>query len=298
MGIAEKFSNFKMKQEDRISEKDKKFLETLETVTKKTLDFYHAYYDCVTRGKEEYKDIDLDPRIQSFIVSDLGVLDKAVNLHKQFREIIFAYFRTEYRCESVKDVEKPDLGIYHDVERDHVKYGRWKETRLDIDKVWICPKYEKIVDEIINILGGMSFSELSTKEIKDKLKNECLNRYNNTWKVSVKGNVIKWTGGYISNDIFSSHPYRLNSVEFFNAFLDAYSMYLYGVVKPITGMEKFYDHYYVYLEDEDFSGITPTCEGNVIDSIKIFKNGRIDFKFNTAAQAREFARVWMGYTLV
>lgn len=305
MSLADKFAGFTVKQTDRISADDKNFCETLQSVTNRTLSVYHAWYDCYLKEEEIYEAREIEHgTFREFRVSDFGVLKAAEELHKNFRAKIFSYFRTTYHVETIKDDDDYDFGFYEVEKTCGQHIGWYNRKKLVKDRLWEKVNYQKVVDDIIAKLGGMSFTELAIKEVKDELHDTVYHERSwkdTNWTISVKGNTIKYQDGYgyLEQRWNAADGWEYHNPSYLRAFLKAYSMMLYGkVYHTLPGLEMFYK-YTVYLSCDDFSnGLVPTCGGNIIEKIKIFKNGRVDIKFQTAEQARDFAREWMGYTLV
>lgn len=288
MSLLGKFSNFEVKSTDRISEEDKEFLQHHEKMYKNALSVYKRVYSLYKEEYEKYsQDVIKQYEYSDFLVGDFGIPKKIDSVQKAYASYIYSYFERKYKVSLENNFKESDL------ERKYYRYNRNDEIKeLEVTEI----DYNKIIDDIIDQLGGLSFADRAIKEVKDALKDKCYNGYHDDWNIKVKGNTITYSGyGYV-DDAWHRGNYEVHSPDFIRKFMEAVSMERYGDKRHICGLDCIYE-YSVYLdEDEMKNGLFPVDVP--VEKIKFFKNGRIDIKFKEAEQARKFAREWCGYTLV
>lgn len=288
MSILGKFDNFNVKSTDRISEEDKKFLQHHEKMYKNALEVYKKVYAMYKEEYEKYtKDILEEYRYSDFLINDFGVPKKVDAVQSEYISKIYSYFERKYRVSLENRVFKGS-----NLDREYYRYRDDSEV-----KQLVVPEYDYniVIDDIIDQLGGLSFADRAIKEVKDALRDKCYNSYRDIWYVKIKGNTISYNGyGWIEQRY--SGEYQVHSEDVVRPFLKALSFERYGEERQIYGLSKLYN-YSIYLdEDEVKNGLNPIDVP--VEKIKFFKNGRIDFKFTDAEQARKFIREWCGYTLV
>lgn len=288
MSLAGKFGNFEIKKSDRISQEDQAWLTHREELYKRAIMINKSVYDMYRAEYATYSEEDLeDYKYSSFLVGDFGVPKRIDEIQNNYISGIISYFANKYHVE-LENPFKP-----YDYSRDMYRYNKKdpiKELVVDIID------YHMVLDKIFDQLGGLSFKEKAEKEIKDKLREKCYNKYRDSWDIKIKGDKFSYTGGYCSKDAWSDR-YKFHSVEWLHALLDALSYNTFDAKVSIPALDKLYGYSWIDLYEDDIqNGFAAISVG--VKHIKFFKNGRVDITFKDAEFCRNFARDWCGYTLV
>jgi len=155
----------------------------------------------------------------------------------------------------------------------------------------ISIKHDIIVDEIISQLEGYNFTDKAEKEIKDEFKNAL--RYD---KIKIKNTKIS-IESFFQLDYFNvkygTYEVGYGSDEKFYKLFKALSHFLYG------STENFFSDTYSTITRETNDNVFKTHDihtKDMIKTLKVYKNGKIDLEFNTPDHMRKFAREYCGYT--
>lgn len=154
--------------------------------------------------------------------------------------------------------------------------------------------YNDILDHIFIELGGFNFEEKAVKEIKDKLKDKVMRGYDNRIDVLIKNKKVVFPN-YFYIDSWDKKWGKLkisyNAYKNFDTLLTALSHYeqetthntyqgIYEIITNETGDRVFTNHYLMHIKAE---------------SMKIFKNGKVEITFLTPEFAQQFAKEYCGY---
>ncbi len=158
-----------------------------------------------------------------------------------------------------------------------------KKYDVKIDKYGLVEKYkngielETLLNEILEQLDGLTFTELQDKQIKDAVKDDV-----NYSKVKLKGCSVT-IGSFVYLDSIFSDRLSYNSIDKMSNLIKGIEHYngdkfetlreLSDAITPIQGHKVFTTH-----------------EINLpkTRSIKLFKNGRVDIHFTSSEYANEF----------
>lgn len=149
-------------------------------------------------------------------------------------------------------------------------------------------RYEQIVDEIFVQLGGFSFEERAMNEFLERTWNACHYRYDYSWNNIKEGDEhfeIKNAILRIPNGVHVSYHSEYTPTEDFLTILDAIAFYQCGRMNE--GHLWFPDFRSTYSGPKE--NVVYTRNMSKVESIKCFKNGRVDIKFRSAAYVQEFA---------
>jgi len=274
MNLLEKFDNLEIKNEDRISEEDKMFCEEQEDIFKKLIVIYDEF---ILKLKE------IEPIIENhrnkyskkedycYVTTAYGgsiagsdSLEESKNKMKnQFVESICNYFERKY------NVTLKEESIY-------------KKYNTSIT-------YNNIIDEIFIQLNGFNFKEKAVLEMKNKFKKVL--EYKD---VAVKKNKLIITNFFWVDQWdkkYGTYKMSYNSREDFYSLLRCISHFEQGTIKnTYEGILYKIDR----LQNDDLF-----CEHVMmcikLESIKLFKNGKIEIKFLSNEYAQEFAREYCDY---
>mgnify|MGYP007060426494 CR=1 FL=1 len=155
-------------------------------------------------------------------------------------------------------------------------------------------RYEQIVDEIFVQLGGFSFQERAMNEFLKSCwdmshrKDWRTDQYNEEFEI--KNDTLRLSGSwvYCDENKWMTHPvpeYRPSQA--LKVILDALVHYENGKLK--SGAEWFPELFKYDTEENQFE----IHYMGKIKSIKLFKNGRVDIKFRSAAFVQEFVEQYL-----
>lgn len=288
MSLVDKFSGFEVKNDERISAEDKAYLEKLQEIYDGTLTFYSRVEALYNEESEKYtKDVrEILGTYSAVFSNDMDVRKRVCGLQLGFINQIYAYFRDKYK-----------LIINDNREKEERKYDSYKFYK-DVPKEVISELYERrsykpIVDDILSQLGGMTFDELSVLQIKDRMKKASF--YYDKWWIELKNNTIKCDSVYVSKAWYDE-KYTISRNEFMAVLPDALGLFIEG--RSESPYLSFMRKYSIELTEEEMKNGITFPDGLKLKSIKFYKKGRMDLKFEKAEYAREFAREYCGYTMV
>lgn len=283
MSMLEKFKNFEVKEEDQISDADKRFLENWEKQYESVIQFYRDVY---AQSKEVENNMDPTsiPQYSSLRLENFQdkVLKMVCEIQREYPDHIYSHFRRGYQIE-IKSNE--DLLS----EKYQVPY---KATEEQVEKLFTLQDYHAYVADILDQTGGQTFDDLARQQLKGKMKEACLD-YNSNWTISLKGKTLKYTGWAFS-EWFSRYT---SEDKFIIKFSQALGYFIFGgpvmpyELLPITNKHR------LELNEEEMKNGFQFSESFVLEKIKFFKNGRIDIKFRKEEDARKFVNEWCGYPI-
>lgn len=258
--LLDKFDTIEVNNNTRISSEDQAFCEDQERQYKEFIKFADDYIVNLTYNSLQNIFFNSEDLIKE--------MSKTKEANKEeFISNIVDHFRRKYRV----TLESQPLQ---------------KKYNLDIT-------YSLIVDEIIEQLGGFNFTDKASQEIKDKFKN-IVNGYRSNY-VSIKKNKLilnsffnidsfdkKWGGDY-----GISYYYK---EDFYHLFV-ALSHFEQGTVK--NTYERTLQTIDYEKGDKVFKEHSLMCIK--AESIKLFKNGKVEILFLTPEYAQEFAKEYCGY---
>lgn len=208
MSIAEKFGKFEIKETDRISKEDQKWLEHREEIYKRTLAACKTVYGIYKSEHDQYSEGELEEfRYSGMLVDDFKVLKNLDTLQNDYVSGIFSHFSNKYHVNLENKNKNSDL------ERRYYRSSSDKGAirPLEVEEI----DYHAILDQIFAQLGGMSFEEKAIKEIKDVLKDKCYMQYRDEWLIKVKGKKFTYTGGYC-NQSYGDYGIDYTMIETLN----------------------------------------------------------------------------------
>ena len=275
MNILDKFEGFEIKQEDKISKEDKENCEKIQSIYEKTLSVYKKWYDIyhealVIKGSHDYYGLQ---------IKDLSICNVIRELHRNLIYQIYNYFSSKYKLK-LEQINTDKLNFnYH-----------YHKNTINTEPI----NHKLCVDDILKQLGGLSFEGMRIKQLKEKLKDTCQNRYSNKWNIEIKGDTVKFSDLFCWTKYSWEDDYYFRSLDKFLLIESALSFFEYGKEIKFIELSQIREKYSI-----EWSNIESNIKINSqkIKSIKLFKNGRVDIKFSSPELARKFAENWCGYTL-
>ncbi len=156
-------------------------------------------------------------------------------------------------------------------------------------------RYERIVDEIFVQLGGFSFEERAMNEFLQRTWDACHYTCDYSWnnikagdeRFEIKNAILRLPNGCSCDENkWMSHPVpKFKPTDNLVTLLDALAWYQCGRMNEGPLWFPKLGNRWGSTEEN----IIYTRNMSKVDSIKLFKNGRVDIKFRSAAYAQEFA---------
>lgn len=294
MNAIEKLSAVVIQVDSRISESDRSFCQAHQSAyeaAKEALVELGAIYKDITDQQKEL----LSPAQNSYETKYIDIIDlnqseiqkKVQNLHSLFINKLVSYFNSTYNvsisAQKIKDKLIPKEPESRRLHYDKELFEQYYQALLNL-KV----RYEDILDQLFIQLGGKTFSEKAFAEIQEACHTAAWSSYHKTTEYEIKGDTIRFTFYACSCDSWSTHDYWDLS--------DGMRNILRGIAHFETGMFNVYPHGISTLlsrSNQNFSCVEfPSC--TKVKQLKMFKNHRVDVKFESKAYANEFAEKYLG----
>ena len=294
--LLEKLDAVEMTADTRIDSADRNYCQVQQEAYNHARD---ALKDMIERGQKYTEEqIATLSRVESNVYSTyLGefkvheITKSLEESHKRFIDQVFNYFARRYSVDInsyyAKEnllPERPSGGIW---DRDEEQWEEYHQTLYNLELT-----YQNVVDQIFLQLGGLSFEDRATKEVKDAAHRVAWDKRHGK-QFEQKKAIVSLAGfGDCEGDsskgflvrLFESGKYILRAIVHFERG-DATHI-------PFAIEHLFYNN---------FSGPYETAEVEVgmekLKSIKFFKNNRVDFRFTSEGDARQFVEEYLGTAL-
>lgn len=293
MNLIEKLESVEIKADNRISEKDRGFCEAQQTA-------YDAAREDLKRLDELWSEVssnqwniledvadcsyDKERYIQIPGLSRSHIVDTLEKSHTHFISCLVDYFNRAYRVSiSDRDIEE------HLLPTEPLRYNHGDESRKQYHEKLraLSLRYEDIVDQVFVQLGGRTFDERAFSELQGKCHKGAWNSYQKTAQYTLKNDTVQLSYGCRYENWFGSERWEPN---------DSLKDILRGVAHFETGSYDSYPH--SFSELLGWGRIEcPLYEYSTCDKlrhIKLFKNGRVDIKFTSKANANQFVTEYLG----
>lgn len=314
MSLMDKFSAVEIKADNRISDDDKAFCLRQQAAFDKSGPALQKVADMMTAIKKEQSDAlgtDEEYRYKLYVVGDGFSCDedyvyKAMkSRNRTFITTVVNYFIRKYKVvldaheieghllpAAPKEPEMP-WGGYRNMSDEEIDAFKDKLTvyngvkeKYEQSLRTLPLRYEQIVDEIFVQLGGFSFQERAMNEFLERTWNCCHNRYaDDKEEFEIKNDVLRLIGYWISVDEnkWMTHPVpEYEASESMKTLLHALAYYECG---RMDEGHRWFSELFSYSTKENQFDLSNMGK---IKSIKLFKNGRVDIRFRSAAYTQEF----------
>ncbi len=266
--LLDKFSAIDITVDQRISETEAEYCKRQEMIFYETRDLLKKYLDEMTilhdkyNKKDSYRD-----REESFLYKydDLNkVNDRITSIYKAFISRITGFFTGRHNVTlSSSEIEK-----------------KYDENSIS---------YSIILDEIFEQLGGLSFKEKAVEEIKAASRNVVYNKTNiqiTKNKLSIS-DLIYWDTSVIDE----SKSVRYDDKRVKPLFL-ALSHFMNDSVEMHYRLNEIYQAFYRGSKEYDIFSKYEIGIFNV-ESLKVFKNGKIEIVFSEHENAEAFKNEYL-----
>jgi len=275
MNLLEKFDNLEIKNDNRIPEEDRIFCEEQENIYKKLINIYNEF---------------------AIKLKEIKILSEEHGNKYGEQGSYFYKMKTAYNSShGVSGIEETRDKIKNELIDCICSYfGQKYKVTLNTDtikkKYNLNITYDNIIDEIFIQLNGFSFKEKAVLEIKNKIS-EIL-KYKKD--ISIKKNKLIvqsffWVDEWAKK--YGNYKVGYQSRDNFYSLFKAISCF----EQDIT--ENIYEDILYRIDrlknDDVFCEHVMLCIK--VESIKLFKNGKIEIKFISNEYAQQFAREYLNY---
>lgn len=293
MNLIEKLESVEIKADNRISEKERRFCEAQQKAydaAREDLKRLDELWSEVSSNQwnilEEVADCSYDKEryIQIPSLSRSLITETMEESHSHFISCLVDYFNHAYRVSISKEEIQEHLLPTEPSRYNHADES-WKQYHEKLRTLSL--RYEDIVDQVFVQLGGRTFDERAFSELREKRHKGAWNSYHKTAQYTLKNDTIQLSYGCHYENWFGSERWEPN---------DSLKDILRGVAHFETGS---YDSYPCSFSELLGWGRLecPLYEYSTCDKlrhIKLFKNGRVDIKFTSKANANQFVSEYLG----
>lgn len=289
MNMLEKFAKVEINLADKISPMDKDVCEALQAAYDKALIALKVQEELIDKSIAEQFDSTQHLPDKSILSNYLGSTFDADSVKEQNRKVhglfisnMLAWFTKQYAVELDRSAardellpKKPDYyQDYYDKEKRAQFDAMMASYNNEMDNFHI--NYAAILDWIFQQLDGFSFEEKALQEMKAQCK-EASHGYNGSPNFELKKAVLSFEYGCLRSDWRDSWEIRQNMKTIIR-----------GLIAYDTGILNEVPYNYAYLFSYDIEQQLITLDDTKVSSVKLFKNGRVDVRFQSETYAREF----------
>lgn len=290
MGLLDKLAQVEIKADSRLPEADLMFCETQQQAYDESRREFREIRRQWKKALQAQKDLLGTSRDGSlpyfgsnyrFGITDINrELEK---LHSKFISELTRHFNTKYKVTiSVEAIEE------HLIPTEPDPYKCDKDTNNAYHRTLraLALHYEDVVDQMFIQLDGLSFVERAFQELRTKC-HKAAYWSNSNAGYDRKGDTLRFGGYFCSCDErWGREEWRLaeRMQDIFTA-VAHYETNTFG--RFPAGFSELLGYSDVSTSQFQF----PTCQKLV--HLRMFKNGRVDLKFKTAALAKEFAETYL-----
>ena len=290
MNILAKFETVTIKAAIRLAEADRRFCEAHENAYKNALacfqEMEYIWEDICSRQTDILSEVDShSPYLSTSGGLDISaeqIREHMVGLHSRFISNIVTHFSRTYHVSIDQNTIEDKLLPQKASE------SRWTKPEQDEGDMsaWSL-LYEDIVKLIFEQMNGRDFGEQALYELKDKCHNAAWSYLNKTAEFEIKKCVLRFACGCSYKNWYGSGEWELYG---------SLKEILKGIAHFETGRFALLPHGFDSLLGYRHSG-SDTVEFSTcskVSQLKMFKNGRVDIKFASEANARQFADDYLG----
>ena len=292
MGLLDKLEQVEITADSRLPEDDLMFCETQQQAYDESRRAFREIRRQWKKAIQTQKDLlgtSSDGSLPYFGSNyRFGITDinrELEKLHSKFISEITGHFNTKYRMTISVGAIKEHL---IPAEPDPYKCDKDTSNEYHRNLRALALHYEDVVDQMFIQLDGLSFVERAFQELRTKCYNAA-HSHNGKPSYDSKGDTLRF-GGYFCrcDDRWGREDWSLT---------DEMKDILTGVAHYETNtFGRFPVGFSELLGYSDVSTSQfqfPTCQKLV--HLRMFKNGRVDLKFKTAALAKEFAKTYLDF---
>lgn len=298
MNLLEKFETVEVKPSHCISPEDKNYCERHQAAYEAALegvqelaffweDMRKAQQELLGEGEDSVgSDLTYLTFHNGLSITDTSLLNHIEGLHQVLIRNIAHHFNTTYNMTLSDSVVEKKL-IPQEPKQTWPRNDEAEEAYHHAMQTLVL-HYQDIVELLILQMDGRNFAQQAFHELADRCHKAAWNMYQKRPKFERKKNVIRYTGYgcQVRNwgrgdewQLQDDTKEILRGISHFET--ESFRTYPLGFLELLR-----YGDY--YDNEHEF----PTCKKLV--QLKMFKNGRVDFKFSSEAYAEEFERRYLG----
>ena len=290
MGLLDKLEQVEIKADSRLPEDDLMFCETQQQAYDESRRAFREicrYWKKALQAQKDLLGTSRDGSLPYFGSNyRFGITDinrELEKLHSKFISELTGHFNTKYKVTiSAEAIEE------HLIPTEPDPYKCDKDTNNAYHRTLraLALHYEDVVDQMFIQLDGLSFVERAFQELRTKC-HKAAYWSNSNAGYDRKGDTLRFGGYFCSCDErWGREEWRLaeRMQDIFTA-VAHYETNTFG--RFPAGFSKLLGYSDVSTSQFQF----PTCQKLV--HLRMFKNGRVDLKFKTAALAKEFAETYL-----
>ena len=292
MGLLDKLEQVEIKADSRLPEDDLMFCETQQQAYDESRRAFCEIRRQWKKALQAQKDLlgtSSDGSLPYFGSNyRFGITDinrELEKLHSKFISALTRHFNTKYKVTiSAEAIEE------HLIPTEPDPYKCDKDTSNEYHRTLraLALHYEDVVDQMFIQLDGLSFVERAFQELRTKC-HKAAYWSNSNAGYDRKGDTLRFGGYFCSCDErWGREEWRLaeRMQDIFTA-VAHYETNTFG--RFPAGFSELLGYSDVSTSQFQF----PTCQKLV--HLRMFKNGRVDLKFKTAALAKEFAETYLDF---
>lgn len=290
MGLLDKLEQVEIKADSRLPEDDLMFCETQQQAydeSRRAFREIRRYWKKALQAQKDLLGTSSDGSLPYFGSNyRFGITDinrELEKLHSKFISELTGHFNTKYKVTiSAEAIEE------HLIPTEPDPYKCDKDTNNAYHRTLraLALHYEDVVDQMFIQLDGLSFVERAFQELRTKC-HKAAYWSNSNAGYDRKGDTLRFGGYFCSCDErWGREEWRLaeRMQDIFTA-VAHYETNTFG--RFPAGFSELLGYSDVSTSQFQFS----TCQKLV--HLRMFKNGRVDLKFKTAALAKEFAETYL-----
>lgn len=296
MDLLQKFLDVEVKDDTRITEADKDFCKAHQAAydnAKSTLsELKYFWEDMVSNQGNLLSSIEQSPTLYLLNGNELRISSEKINeqikaTHSVFINQIIYHFNKTYRISiSTYEVTTALLPKQPEVNRHFDELEKWKAYENEMLELSL--HYTDILEQIFIRLDGRNLQEQAMHELLEKCHEAAWNSHHKTPGYVRKKAVIQFSDyacsytarySYEAWELTQKMKHILQGIAHYET--GSFSL-IPATISSIIGS---YD-----LKGDFFE--FPTCEK--VQSIKLYKNGRVDIRFATEEYAQKFTEKYLG----
>lgn len=296
MDLLVKFADVKIKGDTRITETDKDFCKAhqaaYDSARSELSELKFFWEDMLDNQRTLLSSTGESPTLYLSSGSEINIspdrIDEQIKaVHRTFICQLVEHFNRTYSISiSVNDVinalmpEQPKASRHYDETDD------WKVYEKEVLELSL--QYTDILEQIFVLLDGRSLKEKAMHELLEKCHQAAWEPYNKAPRYALKKAVLQFSNYACSyNDRYSYGSWELSEkIKRIFQGIAHYETDSFGMIP--SEISSVISSYYIRNDYYEF----PSCKR--VQSIRLYKNGRVDIRFATEEYARKFTEKYLG----
>ena len=296
MDLLTKFASIEIKPDARISEADRTFCQAHQAAydaARESLQELEFFWEDIQRQQREVlapTDMPSESYLSTYGKLDLSgndIREQRRSLHPVFIHNLAAYFNDAYHLsinsEDIKEnlmPQKPSYSYPQDYRQKTEQYT----SALDS----LSLHYTEVLEQIFLQTGGQELAEAAVHDLKEKCRQAAWNRTGDKAKFALKKGTLLLD--YACS--YRIHYRNYGAWEIFQQTIDILKGIAHFEAKGFSGVP---DSLAQVLHSGDHSESCFTFTGcSKVQSMRLYKNHRVDIRFHTDEHARKFVEEYLG----